>query len=160
MGRQDYHWKHEPCLYGWLEGDAHYFAKKTPNTIIRDDELKDIRKMKKPELIAYIEEKLNELQDSTIRIQSPHRSELHPTMKPVSLFALLFNNSSQQGQSVLDFFAGSGTTIITGIKTNRKTYSMELDPIYCQVIIDRVKNSYPDMPIKINGILQVNKNKD
>jgi len=65
------------------------------------------------------------------------QSGLHPTMKPVELVERAVKNSSQSEQIVLDLFLGSGTTLIACEKTNRKCYGMELDPKYCDVIINR-----------------------
>ena len=62
---------------------------------------------------------------------------LHPTQKPVELPARAIKNSSNQEDIVLDLFAGSGSTLLACEQTNRKAYCMELDPQYCQVIINR-----------------------
>jgi len=61
----------------------------------------------------------------------------HPTQKPVELPARAIKNSSNQNDIVLDLFAGSGSTLLACEQTNRKAFCMELDPQYCQVIIDR-----------------------
>ena len=58
-------------------------------------------------------------------------------MKPIELFQYQIENSTKQGQNVLDSFGGSGTTMVACEKTNRKAYLMELDPKYCDVIINR-----------------------
>ena len=58
-------------------------------------------------------------------------------MKPIDLIAYLINNSSKKDEIVLDLFGGSGTTMIACEQTNRKAFIMELDPRYCDVIIDR-----------------------
>ena len=67
----------------------------------------------------------------------PHRSVLHPTMKPVGLLRKLILNSSQIGDLVYDPFAGSGSTLIACENTKRRCLSIEIDPGYCQTIIDR-----------------------
>ena len=106
MGRQDYHWKHEPVLYGWKPGASHYF--------------------------------INDRSQSTVlEFDNPIRNEEHPTMKPIDLIAYLINNSSKKDEIVLDLFGGSGTTMIACEQTNRKAFIMELDPRYCDVIVDR-----------------------
>jgi len=61
----------------------------------------------------------------------------HPTQKPVELPAKAIQNSSNQKDIVLDLFAGSGSTLLAAEQTDRKAYCMELDPEYCQVIINR-----------------------
>jgi DNA modification methylase len=65
------------------------------------------------------------------------KSELHPTMKPIALIENALLNSSQRDEICLDLFGGSGSTLIACEKLNRKCRMMEIDPIYCQVIIDR-----------------------
>ena len=72
-----------------------------------------------------------------LREDKPQRSELHPTMKPVKLIARLVGNSSREGDTVLDLFGGSGTTLIVSEQMGRNCRMMEYDPIYCQVIINR-----------------------
>ena len=70
-------------------------------------------------------------------VARPKKSEEHPTMKPVELVERAINNSSKQGNIVLDLFGGSGTTLIASEQTNRCCRMMELDPKYCDVIITR-----------------------
>lgn len=70
-------------------------------------------------------------------VDRPHKSDLHPTMKPVELCERPLLNSSKWNDIVLDLFGGSGSTLIACAKVNRRCRMMELDPGYCQVIIDR-----------------------
>jgi DNA modification methylase len=72
-------------------------------------------------------------------------------MKPIPLIENALNNSSKEGMSVLDLFLGSGSTMVAAHQLKRKCYGMELDPKYCQVIIDRMKKLDPALEIKING---------
>ena len=62
---------------------------------------------------------------------------LHPTQKPVELARRAIENSSQPGEIVLDFFGGSGSTLLAAELTGRRCYSTELDPVYCDVAISR-----------------------
>lgn len=62
---------------------------------------------------------------------------IHPTQKPVGLFARILNEFTKEGESVLDLFAGSGSTIIAAEQTNRIAYLMEYESFYCDVIISR-----------------------
>lgn len=64
-------------------------------------------------------------------------TEKHPTQKPISIPEHAIIHSSNRGQIILDLFGGSGSTLIACEKTNRKCFMMEIDPQYCQVIIDR-----------------------
>ena len=106
MGRQDYHWMHEPCLYGWKDGASHLWASDRKQTTI-------------------------------LEFAKPSRNGEHPTMKPVELFAYQMLNNTKGSDIVLDSFAGSGTTAIACEKHGRNARLMELDPRYCDVIINR-----------------------
>lgn len=72
-----------------------------------------------------------------IRENKTLKNDLHPTMKPVRLIGKLIINSSNKGDTVLDLFGGSGTTLIAAEQLQRNAYLMELDPQYVDVIIDR-----------------------
>ena len=75
----------------------------------------------------------------------------HPTPKPVSLVIKIFNDMSKDSKLILDLFLGSGTTMLASHQLNRKCYGMELDPKYCQVIIDRMLKLDETLEVKING---------
>lgn len=138
MGRQDYQWKHEPCLYGWKEGAAHYFVDDRTQATVYEDAGVNIKKLKKDEAIRLLEEIFSDKQSTTvINEDKPARSAEHPTMKPVKLLGRLIRNSTRQGDTVLDPFSGSGSTLIACEQLNRVCYAMELDPRYCDVIIER-----------------------
>lgn len=107
MGRSDYHWKHEPCLYGWKDGASHLWASDRKQSTVIDF----IGKVKK--------------------------NDLHPTMKPVELFNYLVLNNTKGSDIILDTFGGSGTTVISCEKNGRHARLMELDPKYCDVIVKR-----------------------
>ncbi len=62
---------------------------------------------------------------------------LHPTVKPVQMIADAIKDVSGRGEIVLDLFGGSGSTLIAAHKTGRRGYLCELDPIYCDRIIQR-----------------------
>jgi DNA modification methylase len=79
------------------------------------------------------------------------KNDLHPTMKPIPLIENALNYSSKEGMNILDFFLGSGSTMVASHQLKRKCYGMELDPKYCQVIIDRMKKLDPSLVIKRNG---------
>ena len=152
MGRQDYHWKHEPCLYGWKEGAAHYFTEDRTNTTVIEDEV-DYKKLSKKELLDLVKEITSDKQKTTIiHCNKPTKNDVHPTMKPIKLLAPLIENSSKVGQLVADGFLGSGSTMVASHQLKRKCYGMELDPKYCQVIVDRMKKLDPTLVIKKNGI--------
>jgi len=77
---------------------------------------------------------------------------LHPTMKPIELIANEMKISSNVNSLVFDFFLGSGSTMVASHQLKRKCYGMELDPKYCQVIVDRMRKLDPTLVIKKNGL--------
>jgi DNA modification methylase len=107
LSRKDYHTQYEPIWYGW-NADG-------------------------PRLVEVADRK----QSDVWEIERPSRSELHPTMKPIELVQRSLLNSSKPGNVVLDPFGGSGSTLIAAEQTNRKCRMVELDPQYCDVILER-----------------------
>lgn len=79
-------------------------------------------------------------QTTVWQIDRPIANREHPTMKPVALCAKAIENSSKAGDIVLDLFGGSGSTLIAAEQLNRTCYMMELDPVYCDVIVQRWEN--------------------
>ena len=139
LGRQDYQWRHEPILYGWKEGAAHYFINdRTQDTVLLEDEL-DFKAMKKQELLAFIENYIRQYKDlTTVHFENkPARNALHPTMKPIPLVGRLMNNSSKPGWNIGDFFGGSGTTLMAAEQLGRTAYLMEYDERNVDVIVQR-----------------------
>lgn len=138
MGRQDYQWQHEPCLYGWKDGAAHYFTKDRTQATVLEDTRPNIAAMKKDEMRALLEKIYEDHAITTVLHEAkPSMSEMHPTMKPVPLIGRLIKNSSKPGDSLLDPYGGSGSSMIAAEQLKRRCYMMELDPHYCDVIIDR-----------------------
>lgn len=138
LGRQDYQWRHEPCLYGWKDGAAHYFINDRTQSTVFEDAGVDYKKLKKDELIQLVKQMTDVSTPNTIIYEDkPTRNDVHPTMKPVKLMERLIKNSSKQEQLVLDLFGGSGSTLIACEQLNRRCFSMEFDPKYCDAILDR-----------------------
>lgn len=153
MGRSDYQWRHEPILYGWKEGAAHYFVNdRTQDTVMLEDEA-DLKKMGKRELLAFIEKIFRDYKDlTTVHFENkPTRNALHPTMKPVPLVGRLMNNSSRPGWAVGDFFGGSGTTLIAAEQLGRTAYLMEYDPRNTDVIVRRWEQLTGKKAVLTNG---------
>ena len=152
MGSQDYQWKHEPCLYGWKDGAAHYFVDvRNRTTVWEDGEEIDIDKMKKDEMKKLLHEILdNRVATTVIDCAKPVKSEEHPTMKPVRLFGYQIANSSRPGNIILDTFGGSGTTIVACEQLNRQCRMMELDTYYCDVIIARWEKLTGGKAVRLN----------
>ena len=158
LGRQDYQWKHEPCLYGWKDGAAHYFVDDRTQATVLEDKGLDIDHMKKDEMKELLHELLEEKISTTVLEENkPARSEEHPTMKPIKLLARQIKNSSRPGENVLDIFGGSGSTLITCEQLGRHCFMVELDPRYCDVIIKRWEDFTGQQAVKINDEVEMEK---
>lgn len=138
LGRLDYQMKHEPCLYGWKDGAAHYFVDKRNLVTVIEDK-KDLENMSKQEMKDLLEKIFlkQELPSTVIDCDKPQRSADHPTMKPIPLMGRLIANSSRRKDIVLDIFGGSGSTLIASEQLGRKCRMVEYEPIYVDVIIKR-----------------------
>jgi DNA modification methylase len=80
------------------------------------------------------------------------KSDDHPTIKPLEIIGNEIKISSNINSLIFDFFLGSGSTMVASHQLKRKCYGMELDPKYCQVIVDRMKKLDPNLIIKKNGL--------
>ena len=85
-----------------------------------------------------------------IKASEHGEKRVHPTQKPVALVEWCFNNY-KAGNLVLDLFLGSGSTMVAAHQLKRKCFGMELDPKYCQVIVDRMRKLDPNIVVKRNG---------
>ena len=77
---------------------------------------------------------------------------LHPTQKPVALFEYLIRTYTNEGDTVLDNCAGSGTTGVACLNTNRKFILIEKDPTYCDIIRKRLDGHEPLFSTKLEGL--------
>ncbi len=107
LTRKDYMGAHEWCFYGWREGAAHQYF--GPNNAT---DLWAIKKVTPQHMV-------------------------HLTEKPVDLAGRAIEYSSRPGENILDLFGGSGSTLIAAERTGRRAFLMELDPLYCDVIVSR-----------------------
>lgn len=136
LSRQDYNWRHEALLYGWKPGRKHYFNEDFRQTTVIDPD-KDFATMEHEQLVALLREIRDTWNNSVIYAPKPSRSELHPTMKPVGLIRRMITASTRPGETVLDPFAGSGSTLIACELLGRRGVMVELVPHYVDVIIRR-----------------------
>lgn len=136
LGRQDFQWKHEPCLYG-------------ENPV--DDEVDE----HSPCLYGWVDGKhywfKNRKQTTILQFDRPTVSKQHPTMKPIKLFDYEMQCNTQPGEVVLDLFGGSGTTIMAAEQNDRVAYVMEFDPKYADVIINRWEEFTGNKAVLLNG---------
>ena len=138
LTRSDYQWQHEPCIYGWKDGGPHYFTDdRTLRTVV--DQWPDFDKMDKAALRDFCKRVFDRdaLATDIVREDKPLRNAEHPTMKPIPLMGRFIRNSSRRGQSVIDLFGGSGSTLMACEQLGRRCRTMEYDPKYCDVIITR-----------------------
>lgn len=108
LTRKDFLCNHEWCFYGWKEGARHYFNPEIKNAT----DVWNVKSMN-------------------------NQDKVHLTEKPVELAVRSMTYSSKQGENILDLFGGSGSTLIAAEKTGRHAFLMELDALYCDVIIKR-----------------------
>ncbi len=133
LGGSRYQNMYEPILFGYKgKTPATWNGKRNQTSVIED-----INLMNEIELREALRELIATLETDVVRERKPLRNDLHPTMKPIKLLAKLIRNSSNTSDIVLDFFGGSGSTMMACEQLGRKCYSMELDPKYCDVIVKR-----------------------
>lgn len=99
--------------------------------------LEGIDLMSHEDLLKAYKELIESIDTDIVREERTKKNDLHSTMKPIKLLARLIRNSSDVGDIVADFFAGSGSTLIAAEQTGRICYCNELDPHYCSVILER-----------------------
>lgn len=147
LGRSDFQWQHEPCLYGWKPGASHrWFGGRKETTIIKYGNKSPIRKREDGNWVIEVgdsilvvsgEARIEEFPSSVIFHEKPRRSENHPTMKPVTLVEKFLRFSARASDIVIDAFGGSGSTLIAAERSGMKARLMELDEKYVDVIINR-----------------------
>jgi DNA modification methylase len=115
LGHADYHFAHEPILYGYATGAARR-GRGRGGWYGGDD------------------------RSSVIEVPGPVASPEHPTAKPVELIRQLISNSSGRGQLVLDPFGGSGSALIACEQLGRRGRFIEIDPTYCDVAVARFES--------------------
>lgn len=108
FGRADYHYRHEPCLYGWTPGAAHTWLGNHNQTTVFE--------VARGDTVA---------------------SGTHPSVKPVALYTAPIENHLHPRAVVLDTFAGTGPAFSAAEVLDRQCCGVELDPAYCDVIIER-----------------------
>ncbi len=147
LGRGDYHFQHEPILYGWKRGAAHRWYGNRKQRSILEVEMPELQEMADGSWQLCLGEKLyrvqgkalciEELATTVIDVPKPAKSDLHPTMKPVALIEHMVANSSPRGGIVGDFFGGSGSTLMACERMGRSARLMEIDPRFAEAIIRR-----------------------
>ncbi|MCD7937861.1 MAG: DNA modification methylase [Tannerellaceae bacterium] len=88
-------------------------------------------------------------QTTLLHYDKPQRNAIHPTMKPIALMAYPIQNSTEPGQIVIDFFSGSGSTLMACQQIDRICHAMEIDPRYIQATVERFRNMFSKQPIRL-----------
>lgn len=122
LGRSDYHYKHEPILYGFTPGGQGRLGR-GGNRWYGDNS-----------------------QSTVFNFDKPSRNADHPTMKPPELIVAMLNNSLPRGGIVLDLFGGSGSTMVAAHQHGSKARLVELDPKYADVICRRFQKLTGTLP--------------
>lgn len=148
FGHSDYHWAYESCLYGChKDANSTWYGDRSQKTFLAMNRT-DIRNMTK----EAMEKMLLAMHEgrSVWRISRDNVMEyVHPTQKPITLAGRGITNSSAPYAVVLDLFGGSGSTMMACEQLERRCYTMEFDPHYCDVIIARWERLTGKQAIKI-----------
>jgi site-specific DNA-methyltransferase (adenine-specific) len=112
LGRSDHHYRHELLLYGYKPAKGR-LGRGGRGWYGGDAET------------------------TVIEVDRPKTSREHPTMKPPALIERALRNSSRRREIVLDPFGGSGSTVVAAERAERRAYAIEIDPRYCDVILER-----------------------
>lgn len=148
MGRADYHWIHEPILYGWRLGAGHKWYGGRKQSSVNELGSAGSPFVKLPDgkwqitigeesMIVAGDATVEYVEHSIIRELRPKRNDVHPTMKPVALIERQLRNNAKAGAIVLDAFGGSGSTLIAAERLGMNARLSELSPVYCDVIVRR-----------------------
>lgn len=149
LGRSDYHWSHEPCLYAMKKGSKiEWYGTRSETTVLDTEAAWEA--MDKKALIGLLAQLRN---DSTLWeiARDPTASYIHPTQKPIALARRAIRNNTLQGDTVLDCCAGSGSTMIAAEEEGRSSLICEFDPAFAEAIVSRYADTYQDVAIVLNG---------
>lgn len=131
LGRSPYQHMFEPILFCRKgEKSTSWFGNRKQKDVIENIDLMD-----EYQLRMFVKDQWEGT--DVIKANKPNASKLHPTMKPIKLLEIMVRNSSLEGDTVLDLFGGSGSTLVTCEQMKRKSLTIEIDPAFVDVIIDR-----------------------
>lgn len=154
-----YKWKHEPIFYAAKsKGSLHFHGDRKNTTVWIDSKEAFIQIEPGPEQTKVIKIKgegcsyyitvdciknieVDSEDNTTVWEVAKESNYVHPNQKPLKLIRKAIRNSSRPGDIMLELFGGSGSTLMAAEETERTCYSMELDPVYCEVIIKRFESA-------------------
>lgn len=150
LSRGDYHWQHEPILYGWKPGVAHRWCGDRKQKTVLESEVSELALQEDGSYTFLLNGQLYNFSGENVLIKNisgtiinfpkPSRSDLHPTTKPVEIISPCLQNSCNVGDLVGEPFCGSGSTLMACEINNRICRAMEIDPKYAQATIVRWQN--------------------
>lgn len=150
LSRSDYHWNHEPMLYCQRTGSTlEWFGDRTEKTL-HDTTPEDIKRMSKEDAVALLL-RMREQTDIWDVKRDPVTKYIHPTQKPIELAQRAMRNSTLPGDSVLELFTGSGSTLIAAETLGRFGYGMELSANHCDSIVRRFFETFEGVSVTRNG---------
>jgi len=150
LSRADYHWQHEPILYGWKPGAAHRWFGARDKTTIHEFDGPPFQRVGEREWQIVLGENTLIVRGEDLSIEPvrgtvfsedrPTANSAHPTMKPVPLVKRMLANSARRGDRVLDPFGGSGSTLVACEALGLEAHLVELDERFVDVIVGRWEN--------------------
>jgi DNA modification methylase len=124
LSRGDYHWQHEPCLYAVKKGkNSNWYGGRNQSTVW-------------------------EIRGLNVFNSNEDTMTAHGTQKPIEAMAKPIMNNTRKGESIYDPFGGSGTTMVAAHQLGRNCFMVEIDPRYCQMILDRMKKFDPELKVE------------
>jgi len=181
MGHDDYQWRHEPCFYGHKQGlNSKWYGDRTETSVWNistqrgnqfQASLASGFFVSSTKESIYITEKIpKNNKDRILRLKNNQAltfstgnnqstvweikrqsTGMHPTEKPPALAMIALENSSEAGNTVLDTFLGSGSTMVACQKMDRRCYGIEISPDYCAVVLQRMMDAFPGIKIERIG---------
>jgi DNA modification methylase len=160
LSRGDYHWQHEPILYGWKPGAPHlWFGGRDKTSILEFDgpafqqvaeNVWQIVLGERTLIVRGSELTVEPVRGTVFYEDKPTVNAEHPTMKPVALIARMLASSARRGSHVLDPFGGSGSTLIACEALGLRAHLVELDERYVDVIVARWENLTGKKAIRVS----------
>ncbi|WP_100001144.1 site-specific DNA-methyltransferase [Bacillus velezensis] len=137
FGWSQYRYQHEPVFYAYKKGcSPAWYGDRKQTTVWK----------------AGLETEIPEPSTVWEISRGDVSKYVHPTQKPLELINIPIANSSKKGDIVLDFFGGSGSTLMTCEQTERQCRLLELDPYFCDVIKMRYQEATGDVPVLISSL--------
>ena len=146
LGRAHYHWCHEPLFFGCRINESPLFYGTRSNKTILNN--LDPDKMDEEELRAFVKKIKKESTMWDIKKEKA-KDYIHPTQKPTKLAERAIVNSSKKVENVLEPFGGSGSTLMACEEKGRNCYLIELDPVFCSLIIERWEKKTGNKGVKL-----------